>query len=116
MLTDEGHVNGNHKNNWLRKEDSHGSADVSDDKLFEVNFNLFLLSVDSPVLSAPPQLRSFADENDRWVCFFMKENQKDEACPAHDAADVFCPTPSEVTLCDKASNERSEQRAHEHSG
>jgi len=43
------------------------SAKILLDELAEVDFNFFLLCVDTPILSSATQFFGFADEDEGWI-------------------------------------------------
>ncbi|KAG9954734.1 hypothetical protein KCU85_g122, partial [Aureobasidium melanogenum] len=52
--------------NWLCEKHAHGSAQVFLNQLAEIDFNFFLLCVNTPVLGSAPKLSSLVDKNHRW--------------------------------------------------
>lgn len=65
---DEAHVDGEQKNDGLSKEEAQRSRKVLGDKLAEVDFDLLLLGVDTPVLGATAEIGSLVHEDNRRVC------------------------------------------------
>jgi hypothetical protein len=115
-LTDEAHIDGDKQDDGLGKEDTHGPADVLDNQLLEVDLDLFLLGVYTPVLGATTQFAGLGDEHNRRIRLLHEEEEQYEGYKAHEAADVLGPPPAQVALRDEAADEGRKQRAHEDGG
>lgn len=73
LPTDEAHIDGDKKNNGLRKQNSHRTAQVSNYELLEVDFNFLLFGVYAPVLRSSSQLRGLCDQDDWRVRLLHEE-------------------------------------------
>lgn len=107
------HVYRETQNDGLRIEHTQRTAQILLQKLAEVNLNLLLLSVDSPILRTTTQLGGFVDKNHRRIGFFEKEQAQSQTGKAHNGNNIFRPTPAKVGYIDETSDERGEQGAGE---
>ena len=71
--TDKAHIYRDEQHNWLCEQDPHGATDVPYDQLLEINFDFFLLGMDSPVFRASPQLACLVNQHYGWVRLFQEQ-------------------------------------------
>lgn len=66
----ESHVNADSQNDRLRKQKSQRARHVLLQQFSKVDFDLFLFSVDAPILRSSSQFSCFVDQDDWRVGFF----------------------------------------------
>ena len=104
---DKGHINGEEEDDRLSEEEAKRTRKVLGDQLTEVDFDLLLLGVDTPVARAAAKLLGLLDEDDWWIGLLEEENVEAECEESHDGDDVLGPPPSQVGLRNETANERS---------
>jgi hypothetical protein len=101
------------QNDRLRDQHPERSREILLHQLTEINLNLFLLGVDTPVLGSATKLRCLRDEDDRWVRFVEEEEVKGESREAHNTDNVFSPAPAEIRHDNEATDEGCHERTSE---
>ena len=103
----EGHVDGEKGDNGLAEEQTHGTREVLLDKLLEVNLDLLLLGVNTPVESAAAKLRGLLDQNLGRVGLVHEDDIQAKGEEGHKGDNVLGPAPAEVRGRDETTNEGS---------
>lgn len=111
---DEGHVDTQEQDDRFCDEEAQWTAKVFRDEFAEVDFDFFLLRMDAPVQSSPPQGRSFLDEHDGRVRLLEENEVQAERQESHYSNQILCPPPSEARVHDdEAADKGSQQWAGE---
>ena len=112
----ETYVDRHEKNNGFLEQDAKRSADVFRHQLLQVNFDFFLLCMDAPVASETAKFAGLANQDDGRVGLVQQEQSANGTAECHECRNVLSPSPAQVGLHNKASDERSAQRAIKDTG
>ena len=113
QAVDESHVDREQSHDGLQKEQPHGAGEVLLDEFPEVDLDLLLLGVDTPVQGAAAQLGSLLDKDDGRIRLVHEQQIETEREPTHKGGNVHGPAPAKVRLDDKTTDEGSQERAGE---
>lgn len=110
------YVKRDEEDNRLGEQDSERTAYVLRHEFLDVDFDFLLLCVDAPVLCQATELGSLVDQNHGRVSLLQEEKVESKGGEAHDASDVFRPSPAKIRSRDEAADEGGQERTHEYCG